>query len=663
MVFSETKRALENSYERANQVFAVEEQMLGSDYADKHFFISPEAKGAYTGPWKTRPYQREILNAMCSLEFAEVSWRKAARLGATKMLIAAMTMAVTHYKFNCLTYHPTDKKSDQFVKTEIDPALRDIEFIQKHIRKDSKKDDTLDLKSFSGCLWHFLGGATGEAYRQLSVDWNFNDELSAFERDISDEGDARALSKTRTTESPFQKQINVSSPKITGECLISEALTEMDFEFKYYVPCPECGDMQYMDFNEGEESGVIWDFDMTGSVKRTAKTARYCCVNEECRHESSWSTMMNMTEAGRWMTEDQGYWLENGRVWGFNKKGKPTIQSGERWSIGFDSNIFISEGYSFSQFSEEYIRADKFLKAGRNAKMKTVWNTRLARTWDKDTAIETVDYKLIKPIRYPKHGLIPEEIVAVTSAADCHLHRLEVLTVGWGAGETCYALDYTVLPGEANKNAVWNSLNRYWNNQKYVTQDGRHLSPYLKGIDHGGGGKKGITWLNRVENFCKIHGVRTHLPIKGFLGVDQISAVFPNKPARGVWLVRNNTDTTKSLIYRRFNMMNDPDRDPENTEGFIYFPKPEEDGRYASFDKTFYRSCTSEQREISAAGSVKWVQRGKNEGLDLLSMNHVLITVGQTPVYGIDLDNRDFLTSEEEDEEYDYAEMNVSLHS
>lgn len=657
-VFEETAESLKQAYEKACGVYAIEEQMLGNDFANKHFYISPEAKGASVGRWKSRKWQEEILNCMCSLEFVEVSWRKASRMGASKMMVAAMVMAAIYYKFNCLMYHPTDPKSDQFVKVEIDPCLRDCESLHEVMRGDNnKKDDTLDYKGFIGSVWHFLGGATGEAYRQLSVDWNFNDELSAFLRDISDEGDGRALSKTRVTESPFQKQVNVSSPKITGECLISEALAEMDFLFRYYVPCPECGEMQYMDFNSDEETGVIWDLSNKSKIKETAATAHYICTAEQCRHKSSWATMMNMVEAGKWMTEDQSHWLEDGRVWGW-RRGKKIIRTGERWSIGFDSNIFISEGFSFSQFAEEYIRADRMMKAGRTAKMKTLFNTRLSRTWDKDKATETIDYRLIKPMHYPTEDRIPEGVVAITSTVDVHQHRLEILTVGWGSGEESWALDYDVIPGEADKSIVWNALSRYWTDRKYTTENGRRLGIRLHGIDHGG------TWTSRVENFCKLHGVRTFLPIKGFLGVDQISAVMPTKHTRGVWLVRMNTDPTKSLIYRRINMMADPDRDMTNTEGLIHFPIPQGQ-RNITFDKTFYKGLTSEQREITPKGTVRWLQKGKNEPLDLYGMNHALITIGQTNTYGINLDeieDYEAYESEDDDDEYDFAEMRSQLH-
>ena len=668
LLFKETVESMSAAYERAAQVAEILPTPLGNEFAEKHMYISPEAKGPYTGDWVSRPPQVEILNVFCSTEFSEVSWRKASRLGASKMLIATMVMAAIFYKFNCLTYHPNDPKSDQFVKLEIDPIIRDIPELKK-LLGSSKKDDTLEIKQFLGSVWNFLGGATGEAYRALSVDWVFNDELSAFIRDISEEGDGRALSKTRVTESPFGKQINVSSPKVTDECLISEAIDEADFLFRYYTPCPGCGLLQYMDFHEGKEHGIIWNFNKKDTVKNIAKTARYKCIDADCGCESTYSEMQKSLERGKWMTDDKMHWLKDGRIWGFNEEGDECIRNEERWAIGFDSNVFISGSFTFTEFVDEYIKADRKLQAGKPQKMKVVFNNRLSRTWDKDKAIETISYKNIHPVAFPPDGLVPQNAKIITSAADIHKHRIEVLDVAWGPGEESWALDYTVLPGPADKGGVWAALQHHWLNTKYIREDGAEMPLFLKGLDHGGSGsnkdkqEQSVSWLNRLEAFIKVMGVRETLAIKGFLGVDQVGAVLPQRHTRGIWVARMNTDPTKSLIYRRINMMIDPDRDKNNNEGCIWFPLREDSGRYDWMDTRFAKGMTSEVREIHPSGRVEWKTHGKNEPLDLYGMNQTLCTLAQTNRYKVDLDSEILHIPYTDESNYDYAAMGEVLNT
>jgi phage terminase large subunit GpA-like protein len=219
-------------------------------------------------------------------------------------------------------------------------------------------------------------------------------------------------------------------------------------------------------------------------------------------------------------------------------------------------------------------------------------------------------------------------------------------------------LSYEVLPGITDLSEVWDTLSLYWRERTYTTDDDRTLPIYLHGIDHGG------HWVENVERFCADHGPREFLPIKGRLGVDREIADFPRRPRdAGVWLVNNNTDTTKLTIYKRVEY----ERDVELWEnpGCISFPVPQKN-RYQNFDERFYKMITSESRLISPSGKPEWKENGRNEPLDLLSMNLCLIRVAQLPQYGLRLDGnegRDLQPSSRRTRRYDLRRLGRDLNT
>ena len=60
-----------------------------AEWADANFYLSPES--SYTqGRWETAPFQVAILNAMGNDDIREVNLVKSARVGYTKMILAAI---------------------------------------------------------------------------------------------------------------------------------------------------------------------------------------------------------------------------------------------------------------------------------------------------------------------------------------------------------------------------------------------------------------------------------------------------------------------------------------------------------------------------------------------------------------------------------------------
>ncbi len=104
--------------------------LRGSEWAAEHFYLSAESSYA-EGKWKAYPYQVAILDAMTNDDIPKVDWMKAARTGYTKCLLAAMGYFAQHRRRNQTIWQPTDDDRDEFVKTELNPMLRDVEVMRE----------------------------------------------------------------------------------------------------------------------------------------------------------------------------------------------------------------------------------------------------------------------------------------------------------------------------------------------------------------------------------------------------------------------------------------------------------------------------------------------------------------------------------------------------
>lgn len=178
-------------------------------WADQHYYLPKES--SYTpGQWETLPFQVAIMNSMGNDRIRTVNLIKSARVGYTKMLLGVEAYFIEHKSRNSLLFQPTDSAAEDFMKSHVEPTIRDVPallelapwFGRKH------RDNTLTLKRFSsGVGFWCLGGAAAKNYREKSVDVVCYDELSSFEPDVEKEGSPTLLG---------DKRIEGSVPDLAG---------------------------------------------------------------------------------------------------------------------------------------------------------------------------------------------------------------------------------------------------------------------------------------------------------------------------------------------------------------------------------------------------------------------------------------------------------------
>ena len=289
------------------------EPQTAVEWADANYYL-PKESAYQEGRWETLPFQRAIMNAMGSDYIREVNVVKSARVGYSKMLLGVYAYFIEHKQRNTLIWLPTDGDAENFMKTHVEPTIRDIPSLLALAPWYGKKhrDNTLTMKRFTnGRGFWCLGGKAAKNYREKSVDVAGYDELAAFDEDIEQEGSPTFLGDKRIEGSVWPKSIRGSTPKVRGTCQIERAASESPHFMRFHVACPHCGEEQYLKFGDKETPfGLKWTPDDPSSVF-------YLCEHNACviRQQE-----LDFTDA-RYICEKTGIWTRDGILW-FSSSGE-----------------------------------------------------------------------------------------------------------------------------------------------------------------------------------------------------------------------------------------------------------------------------------------------------------------------------------------------------
>lgn len=578
----------------ALQIFQYREPLTGTEWADRFFYLSPESSSV-EGRWVTLPYQRAILNWMVDDDIEEFNWQKSKRVGYTKCLLAAMGCLIEHKRRNIALWQPTDGDRDRFSKTEIDAMLRDVPVMAKILRCDvgaKNKNNTIEQKTFFGATLDIKGGKSGASYRAMTKDVAMYDELDAFDSDVDKEGSPVELGDGRLEDSSFPKSIRGTTPKIKGISLIEAEIANCDHVFFRFLPCPHCDHLHRLEFKN-----LKWDRDKP-------KSARFICP--ECGAEYKYADYRGMDEKGRWQTEDGVYYRDDTDL--FYDENNERIDKPLR--VG--AKIWAAYSYfrPWAYIVKKWLEAVRESKEGNNAKLKTATNTILGETWaDTGDRIEHGQFTGDRLDDYRADGRLPDEILLITIGADLQGgkdSRIELEICGWGMGFESWSLDYVVIPGDPELDAIWDHLDDQFY-RKFTREDGTVLSVAGGMIDSG--------YLpSRVFDFTRTRKRRNIYATKGkaqYSGPLLGKGTWQGERGKKTLQFPINTDEAKETVYNRLNKILIPG------PGYCHFP--------SSYDGEYFKKLTNEEKRPNRRSGVtighKWVKLGPNEPLDCRTGN------------------------------------------
>lgn len=551
--------AVAETLARGLSAFGVPEPQSLEQWSAKNFYLSAESSYVEQA-WEAWPFQRAIMACVSNDDIYEIDVKKSARVGYTKILLAALGYFAEHKRRNQAIWQPTDGDSDEFVKTELDPMLRDVPVMRraqpKHLSRH--KDNTMQQKKFLGCMLHMRGAKASKNFRRISIDSAFLDELDACDRDVEKEGDPFSLAAKRVEGATFPKIVAGSTPKLKGFSLIDDRFVLADARFAYTIPCPECGEFHALTWGgKDDPSGFKW-------VNGDPDSVRHVCPH--CSAMITQGQYLAVAELGRWQSDDGSLTIDHAGIF-YNAAGQRVAPPRH---VAFHVWTAYSPLVSWAKLVREFLAAYEKSQEGDMTALKAFTNTTKGETWELD--VERTDAELLKErAKTEPHlfGRVPMGCLRLLAGADTQDNRVEVTVWGYGRGCETWIIDHKIFYGNPGEDALWQDLAEYLFETEFPHASGQLLKIHGTAIDSGG------HHSHAVYTFAATHAARRVFAVRGRPGREKHIKDGASKvdidwrgrvKKRGAILWQVGTNLAKDLIYGRLQIA-------RPGPGFIHFSK------------------------------------------------------------------------------------------
>ena len=194
---------------------------------------------------------REIMESLSpSSPVERVVFMKAAQTGATEAGNNFIGFIIHQAPGPILAVQPTVELAKRNSQQRIDPLIEESAELRKIVAPARSRDsgNTVLAKRFPGGQLVLTGANSATGLRSMPARYVFLDEVDAYPGDVDGEGDPIALAEARTATFGHRKKLFlVSTPTIKGLSRIEREYEASD-QRRYFVPCPHCGAMQWLQF-------------------------------------------------------------------------------------------------------------------------------------------------------------------------------------------------------------------------------------------------------------------------------------------------------------------------------------------------------------------------------------------------------------------------------
>lgn len=585
------------AWQKGVEAFAASAPVSLDIWARKHFYLSAESSYVEQD-WTPWPFQPGLMCLMSCDDVEVFSFRKSARVGYTKMLLAKVLYNGEHRRRNTGIWQPTDFDADDFVKTDLDPALRDVKVMEKvfpaFLRRH--KDNTLGTKRMLGSITTIRGAKAAKNFRRLTLDEAILDEVDGMDRNVENEGTPVKLAWKRTEGATFRKLIAGTTPKVKGKSHIEDLEAEAHIFLRFRFECPHCGEYHPLTWGGPEaDHGFKWHDD-------DPSTVAHLCPG--CGALVSQLEYTEAAEAGRvrWQTDD-------GLVLHIEADEVVFRRTAEDGGLRVETPrriaAYIWTAYSpsvtWADIVEEFLSAMVKAAVGDFEALKTWTNTTLGEVWEE--SVEKADENELKRRAEPYPlRCCPPGVLRLYTFVDVQGNRLEAHTWGFGRGCEMWPIDLRIIHGNPAEESLWDDVTDYFNTP-IPTHNGARLSIAAMAIDEGGHHQHAVR--NYVRKMAGKRVYATHgrpgreKAIKdGTTKVDIDWKGRLSKNAGLIWWM--GTRLTKDLLFGRLAI-------ETPGPGYVHFSKSLTDEWFSQF--------TAEQRTEDG----KWEKvkgRVRNEALD-----------------------------------------------
>lgn len=394
----------DNYINDALHVFKPPEKLTVSEWADKYRVLS-EKDSAIAGNWKTArtPYLKTIMDSFNNPSICDITFCAGTQIGKTAMEQNMIGFAVDQDPGPMLIVYPTDTLAEFTSENRLKPMFQLSPVLQKKFKENESQ--RLELQ-FNNMYIALAGANAPSKLSSRPVRYVFFDEIDKFPKWSGNEASPIALASERTKTFWNKKIVKVSTPTLERGNIWRSWL-HADAKYKYYVPCPHCGEFQTMEFKN-----IKW------SQNSTIQEIRYAAYYEcpKCHGRIDDRHKIAMIRSGQW------------------KRINDT--KGRTRSVGYHLNSIYSPWVTFGEIAAEFLSSKDIPE-----NLMNFINSWLAEPWKDKADSMRSDIVMEKQLSYNR-GIIPEDAQIITMGVDVQLDHFWWGIRAWGPKMTSWLIDY-----------------------------------------------------------------------------------------------------------------------------------------------------------------------------------------------------------------------------
>lgn len=560
-----------------------------TEWACKCGRLSSESS-AEPGEFTPFGYQVGLLDAMTDPSIGELYIQKSTRVGYTQIASFAVGYHLEHDPTKVIFVLPTEKNVSDFTKDTILPMFRDVDSLREIIGRGVSDDDKENKFTSKGSVLHLRGAHSADTFRRLTARILIADEIDAEGWDFGgkSQGDKLKLLYERGKTYWNRRLIAGSTPTVAGLSRIEARYRQGD-QRRYFVPCPHCGEFQFLEWGgRSEPHGIKWP---TGRPD----LAHYICSQNGCKIE-----------------EKDKPWMDANGEW------RPTAVASRPRVASYHISALYSlfENASWSILAQEFSDA-VHLPPGveRQEALRSFFNLNLGETYEEDQGKRVESHDLLNRLEVYT-AEIPEGVLFLTAGVDTQTAdggRFEVSIYGWGANGERWLIGHWILKDHPLTDPrSWSSLEALLR-RPFRTTSGHQM--YIQGacIDSGGTYTQEVyAFTGRQPPRLRWWAIKGRNNAKGERSADGVWPKTPTKTGLGSLLHLVDVDTAKDTLVRQLAA-------ELGEAGCFHWPSASLPGS-APIDDLFFTRLTREKQRAAPGrpGRTFWTSPTDQEPWDCL---------------------------------------------
>lgn len=486
------------------------EDITVSEWAEKYRILDTKTS-AIPGPWRNNktPYLKEVMDELQNYETEEIIFCKCTQIGGSEGLLNMLGYVIQQDAAPTMVVYPTDKLAESISENRIEPMVKASRTLRALYHETASQK--LELQ-FDGMYLTLAGSNSPSSLASKAIKYLFLDEVDKYPGASKKEADPISLARERTKTFANRKIYMTSTPTLKSGH-IWKALEGADVEKHYFVPCPHCGEMIELKFNQ-----IKWpeaSDDMTDSDR--ADQAVYVC--QECGTVITDAHKDRMLRYGEWRVVREN--------------------AAARKKVGYWINTLYSPFVRFSEIALEFMNSKDDPE-----KLQNFVNSWLAEPWE-DTKLKTSADTVMERQTELQALTVPSWARMLTGGVDVQETCLYWSIRAWGN----YITSQNIAHGQATS---FQDIEMVMN-LAYQKENGEQMVVCLCLIDSGYD-------ADSTYDFCASNSDWA-LPVKGssnpMMSHFKLSKINrPDSRAHGMNLVLTDGDKYKDMIAARMKKPN-----------------------------------------------------------------------------------------------------------